>query len=352
VPEDARGDPVDAVTGPLRCAIVGLDSAFWPAAFWQAATDHPETEVVAACGLDLAPDVIERDFVVPVDPWLAARGLSRTETFAELMTMDFDVALVCTRNTAMPGVAGRLIDAGKHVFAAKPMALTGADARRYQRGRGAGVVVTGGQVASAWQPWPTMLRLVAEGRIGRLLTMRAVHQHGDYKGFPAQLWYADRAEGDACNWLGWYPVEVVTAAMGTVERVTGVGRQLASSYGDMPDHLAAIFELADGRHATASVYFTIGPWSMPMHEGELVGTDGVLRFSGPGQVVQVLDERGASAIPLDPIDDQLALEFARFVDAVRGRGQPLLSLDRAVHVVEVCEAWRESVRTGRPVDVG
>jgi predicted dehydrogenase len=251
----------------------------------------------------------------------------------------------------MPGVAERLIDAGKHVFAAKPMAVTAADARRYQRAHDAGVVVTGGQTASAWQPWPTMLRLVEEGRIGTLLTMRAVHQHGDYTAFPESLWYADPTEGDAFNWLGWYPVEAVTAAMGTVGRVTGVARQLASSYGDMPDHLAGIFELADGRHATASVYFTIGPWSMPMHEGELVGTRGVLRFSGPGRAVQVLDEHGATAIPFDPIDEQLTLEFARFVDAVGGRGQPMLTVDRAVHVVEVCNAWQESARTGQPVCV-
>ncbi|HZQ28366.1 MAG TPA: Gfo/Idh/MocA family oxidoreductase [Acidimicrobiales bacterium] len=339
------------MTEPLRCAIVGLDSAFWPAGFWQAATDHPETELVAACGLGLSAEEIEKDFYVPVDPWLADHGLTRTVTFDELMEVDFDIAFLSSRNTVMPGLAERLVDAGKHLFVAKPMAITGTDARRYLRAKDAGVVVSAGQLASAWQPWPTMLRLLGEGRIGRLLTMRAVHQHGDYNAFPEQLWYADPTEGDAFNWLGWYPVEAITAAMGPIERVMGVGRQLASSYGEMPDHLAGIFELADGRHATGVAYFTIGAWSMPMHEGELVGTKGVLRFSGPGESVQVLDDNGASTVPFDDIADQLTLEFARFVDAVRGRGEAAASLERAVHVAEVAAAWQESARKGQPVEI-
>jgi predicted dehydrogenase len=341
----------------LRCAIVGLDSAFWPAGFWQTAVDHPELSVVGATGLGLPVEVIERDFYVPLDPWLAERGVTRYDTLDDLLAVGFDVAFLCSRNTVMPAVAERLIEAGKHVFAAKPMAVTVDEARRYALAAGAaaagsaGVVVTAGQTASAWQPWPTMLRLLGEGRIGRLLSMRVMHQHGDYNAFPEQLWYADPKEGDAFNWLGWYPAEVVTAALGPVARVHGVGRQLASSYGDMPDHLAGVFETADGRYATANVYFTIGPWGMPMHEGELVGTDGVLRFQGPGSAVQVLDADGVSTVPLDDGPEQLTLEVARFVDAILGRGEPALSLDRAVHVVAVCNAWQEAARTGTAVPV-
>jgi predicted dehydrogenase len=335
----------------MKCAIVGLDSAFWPSGFWQTATEHPELEVVAACGLGLSVPDIERDFYVPVDPWLGERGVPRVDTLDDLLRdVEFDIAFLCTRNSVMPGVAERLFEAGKHVFVAKPMAISADDARRYLAAREHGVVVAGGQLASAWQPWPTMLRLLGEGRIGDLLTMRAMHQHGDYKGFPEQMWYADPKEGDAFNWLGWYPAEVITAAMGEVARVQGVGRQLASSYGDMPDHLAGVFELADGRYATANVYFTVG-WPMPFHEGELVGTSGTIRYRGPGTSVQILDADGEHIVPLDDGPEQLTLEVAAFVDAIQGRGDTAVSLERAVHVAEVCAAWQEAARTGTVVSL-
>jgi predicted dehydrogenase len=238
------------------------------------------------------------------------------------------------------------------VFVAKPLALTSTEARRYLAARKQGVVVTAGQLASAWQPWPTMLRLASEGRVGRLLTMRASHQHFHYAGFPDQLWYADPSEGDLCNWLGWYPVEALVAALGPIAQVTGVARQAASAHGNLPDHVVGLFELADGRHATANVYFTIGPsWPMPMHEGELVGESGVIRYMGPGNTVQILDDQGAHLVPFDAGPDQLALEFDRFVTAIRGEGEPLLSVEHAVHVAEVCAAWHESTLLGRAVQV-
>lgn len=334
----------------LKCAIVGLDSAFWPAGFWQAATDHPETEVIGACGLGLSIEEIERTgFYVPCEPWLEERGVPFVPTLDALLEQDFDIAFLSSRNTVMPALAERLIEAGKHVFAAKPMALTGDDARRYLAARDAGVVFAAGQLASTWQPWPTMLRLAREGRIGRVLSMRVMHQHYDYNGFPEQLWYSDPKEGDAFNWLGWYPVEVITAAMGTVSRVQGVGRQLKSAFGDMPDHLAGVFEMEGGGYATANVYFTIGQWGLPMHEGELIGEKGVLRFYGPADAVQLLDDDGETRVPLDEGADQLTAEFAAFVAAVQGDGEPLVSVERAVHVVDVCDAWKTAAHTATSV---
>lgn len=335
----------------LRCALVGLDSAFWPVGFWQSAHDHPDTELVAACGLGVDPPTIERDFILPVDPWLKERGLERLDTLDDLLACDFDVALLSSRNTVMPEVADRLIDAGKHVLVAKPIALSASEARRYLRARERGVVVAAVQAASAWQPWPTMLRLADEGSIGRVLTMRVMHQHGDYSSFPSTMWYADPREGDMFNWLGWYPAEAITAAMGPVARVSGVARRTVSSHGDMPDHVAGIFDLVDGRHATANVYFTIGDWPMPMQEGELVGESGVLRHCGPGSTVQLLNAEGERQLPFDAGPDQLAAEFAAFIDAVRGSGNPVVEVERAVHVASVCAAWRESAAIGGPVAV-
>lgn len=335
----------------LRAAIIGLDSAFWPHGFWGTAMQHPDCELIGACDLGMSDADLLPDFIADPSAYLAERGLRRFSSVDEVLAEGIDVAFLCSRNTVMPEVAARLIEAGVHVFAAKPMALTPEGTRRYLAGRERGLIVTAGQAASAWQPYPTLLRLLREGRVGNLLTMHAMHQHWDYDAFPASLWYADPAEGNACNWLGWYPVEAVVAAMGPVARVTGVARQTATHHGELPDQLAAILELVDGRFATAVVHFTIGQWPVPMHEAALIGSEGVLRYQGPGTAVQVLDGEGEHRVPFDEGPEQLTYEVDRFLAAVRGEGQPALPVESAVHVAEVCAAWHESARSGRPVDV-
>lgn len=338
-------------TDLVRAAIVGLDAAFWPHGFWTAANGHPHCELVGACDLGIPDEVIANDFVPDVGAYLDERGLRRFRSLEELLAEGIDIALLSTRNTVMPSVAERLIAAGVHVFAAKPLALTSVDARRYLAARRSGLVVTAGQTASAWQPYPTLLRLVDEGRIGRLLTMHVMHQHGNYDDFPSSVWYSDPGEGDACNWLGWYPIEAIVRAMGPVARVHGVARRTASHHGQLPDQLAAIVELVDGRFATAVVRFTIGEWDLPMHEAELIGAEGVARYHGPGETVQLLDAAGESEVPFDGGEVELALELDRFIAAVRGQGQPVLEVEAAVHVAETCAAWRESAASGVPVDV-
>ncbi|MBW3560951.1 MAG: Gfo/Idh/MocA family oxidoreductase [Actinobacteria bacterium] len=336
---------------PVRVAIVGLDSAFWPHGFWSAADEHPDCEVVGVCDLGLPDGTIVNDFVADVSEYLRERALRRFRSLDELLTEGIDAAFLCSRNSVMPTVAEHLIAAGVHVFAAKPLALTSTEARRYLAAREAGLVVTAGQTARAWQPYPTLLRLIDEGRIGRLLTMHVMHQHGHYDDFPPEVWYSDPGEGDACNWLGWYPIEAIVRTMGPVARVHGVARQTASDHDALPDQLAAIVEMVDERFATAVVRFTIGEWPLPMHEAELIGTEGVARYHGPGETVQVLDATGESKVPFDVGESQLVLEVDRFIAAVRGEGEPVLDVETAVHVAETCAAWRESAASGRPVDV-
>jgi predicted dehydrogenase len=333
----------------VRCAVVGLDSAFWPAAFRQAILDHPVAELAGMCGAGVAPDVITRDFVADVDGWLRERGEHRVDTLDQMLEIGFDAAFVCSRNTAMPRLVERLAAEGKHVFVAKPMAVTAADAARYLDL--SGVVVTAGQLARTWEPWPTMRALVDDGRIGSVLSMRAVHQHGTYRDFPEQLWYADPAEGDAFTWLGWYAVDAIHAVMGRIATVRGVGRRLASEHGDLPDQLAGIFELADGRHATADVYWTIGPWGMAMQEGEIVGDAGMLRFRGPDEAIQLLTAAGEERIPFIA-GDGLRHEVDAFLHAVEGEGEPAIHVADAVHVAQVCAAWREAAASGTTTPIG
>lgn len=70
----------------------------------------------------------------------------------------------------------------------------------------------------------------------------------------------------------------------------------------MPDELTGIFELVDGRQASASVYFTIGDWKMPMNEVETSCELGIVRYHGPGRVVEVLAQEGEKIeVDIEPL---------------------------------------------------
>lgn len=334
--------------------MVGLDAAFWPAAFLDAVAASDDIVLAGVCDLGVPAEVIRRDFLVDPDAWLAAHGLARTSDLDEVLAGGVDVALLATRPSRMPAVAETLVGAGVHVYAAKPLGVTGADARRHRPAPGSGVVVTAGQTASQWAPWPAVRDAVGRGRIGRVLTMTAFHQHGHYGDFPPSLWYADPAEGDLTTWLGWYPVEAVVSIMDAeVAVVTGTTRRLDSAHGEMPDTAHAVLHLADGRTAAVHAQFTVrGGWGMGMHAGTVFGDRGVVSADAAGGGVRLLTDGGATVLPTGD-SAGLAGELGMLVEAIRGRGRPALEIGRAVHVAEVCAAWRESAgREGELVEVG
>lgn len=339
-------------TSPTRVVIVGLDSVAQPFAFQRAVANYPDAELVGCCDLGVPGEVVARDLTVTSEEFAARGDIPLTHSLEELERLDFDAAFLCTRNSLMPAVATELIDRGTHVFVAKPMGVTAEGVSAYLRATARNVVLTAGVLARVWEPLPTMLKLVREGKIGRLLSLDFMHHHFRYSKFWAGTQMADPGEGDLLNWFGWYAADVVVAAMGPVARVFGVARPTMSAALGLPDQGAGIFELADGRHASARIYFSIGEeWGLPMNEAEFVGAEGVLRYRG-GDAIEMLNDDGVVEVAAPPSGDNVQPAVAAFLDAVRGRGRPLVPVEEAVHIADVCVAWRESARSGTPIDVG
>jgi 1,5-anhydro-D-fructose reductase (1,5-anhydro-D-mannitol-forming) len=271
----------------------------------------------------------------------------------EAVEAQADACLVSTRNTEMPRVLARLLGAGKPVYAAKPVAITRDGMAAIVKARKAsGLVCAAGQTARSSFALRTAVRLIAEGRIGDVLSVRAAHQHGRIADWPKDWWYKDPSEGNAFDWLGWYALDGVLALTGRrVARIAGAARRHLSPYEGMPDLIRGLATLDDGRIATLDIHFTVGPWKISFAEIEVVGTTGVLRSIGPAEEVVVLKDGGPERVPLDGGPQPLDFELSSWLGAVGGAGAPVLPLDAAADIVAAAIAWKRAAREGKWVEV-
>jgi predicted dehydrogenase len=184
-----------------------------------------------------------------------------------------------------------------------------------------------------------VLDVVDSGRVGEVRTMRVMHQHGRTHEWTAGTWYTDPSEGGPTNWLGWYPLDVATAVLGPVSDLWGHAQQLVTAADPQPDHLKATARHGDGRLSTLEVYCDVAmDWDVAMLEVEVVGSDGVVRYSSPGEAVRVHQDGGVSEVPFEG-GESLGPDLERFVAACRDEGEPVIDTETALHVAAAACAW-------------
>lgn len=268
-----------------------------------------------------------------------------------------DVVLNLTIPAAHTEIALRALDAGKHVYGEKPLALATADARPVlalaeQKGLRVGsapdtVLGTGIQTARA---------LLDDGRIGRPVGAAvAWSAPGHELWHPAPAFYYQPGGGPLFDMGPYYLTSLVTF-FGPVVRVSGaVGRSerertvatgpLAGTAipVDVDTHVTAILEHASGVISTVTVSFEVWASKSPLFE--VYGTDGTIAVPDPNQfsavaAIATSDDRSWREVPVT----------AGYADA--GRGVGLADLARAVetgrphrasgelafHVLEIMES--------------
>jgi D-xylose 1-dehydrogenase (NADP+, D-xylono-1,5-lactone-forming) len=253
----------------------------------------------------------------------------------------------------------RALEAGKHVLCEKPFATSPTDAARcFAAAEAAGRVVVEGFM---WRHHPqTVLarRLLAEGAIGRLATIRAALTvdvpPGDIRRSPA-------LGGGALNDLGCYCVSAARLFGGHPTRVWAepVPDAAAGPNGGVDLRLAATMVLPD----QVLALFDVGLDLTRRDQLELVGTAGRLTVPDPwlcraGAVVLETGGR-TQRLPADPDGafgltgeeaDAYRIEFD-VVSAAIAAGDPT-SFGRAdaVDQAAVLEAVGQSAATGLPVE--
>ncbi|MDE0610193.1 MAG: Gfo/Idh/MocA family oxidoreductase [Anaerolineaceae bacterium] len=282
---------------------------------------------------------------------------------------DIDIVLNLTIPEAHAEVDLAALEAGKHVYSEKPLALDLTDGQRVlataaERGLRVGCApdtfLGGGQQTSR--------KLIDEGWIGRPVAAVAfLASHGHEHWHPDPTFYYKAGGGPMLD-MGPYYITALVNLLGPVARVSGSTRisfprrRITSEpkYGEMIDvevstHQAALLEFAAGLTATVVMSFDV--WSHNLPRIEVYGTEGSLvvpdpnNFRGP-VLLRRADAEAWSETPLSHSDRvERSIGVADMASAIRQNRPQRVSGELALHVLEVMLAVEEASAGERHVDI-
>jgi predicted dehydrogenase len=333
------------VGGPLRIGVIGVGNI--SAQYFAEFPKLPGLRLEAVADLDTAR-------AAAVGAAQGVRGVSVDDLLAD---PDVDAVLNLTIPQAHAEVALRALEAGKHVYGEKPLALATAEAAPVlARAAALGLRVGSAPDTVLGTGIQTARVLLDDGRIGDPVAAAvAWSAPGHELWHPAPAFYYQPGGGPLFDMGPYYLTSLVTF-FGPVVRVSGVagrsGRQRTVATGpnagsavpvDVDTHVTAVLEQASGVVSTVTVSFEVWATRIPLFE--VHGTGGTLavpdpnRFSDP-VLVATADDREFREAPV----------VAGYADA--GRGVGLADLARAIetdrphrasgelafHVLEIMEA--------------
>jgi predicted dehydrogenase len=275
------------------------------------------------------------------------------------------------------------LEAGKHVWCEKPMALTLADAEEMEAAaRAAGVVTMLGYNYIRNPAFQHAKRIIEDGRIGRVVHVRGWVDE-DYQADPDLPWtwrakLADAGLGTLGD-LGCHLVSMIVGLVGPVEslvadmQVVHETRPLADGSGRSPveneDTATALVRFANGAHGSIST--SRSAWGRKNRlDWEIHGTKGMICFAQERMnELQVYlnegprGEQGFRTILTGPdhppfgafvpapghqigFNDLKVIEAAEILTAIRDGAQAYPSMTDALAFEKVIHAIAESARGG------
>ena len=316
------------------------------------ALTHPEIKLVAATDLDQArADAFAREHGIVAHPTLDAL----------LADPSVDIVVNLTVHHAHYAVTKRALEAGKHVYSEKPMALRPSEARGLvdlatTRGLRLGCSPStflgeAQQTAAAWI------------RSGRLGPVRAVYAEVDWGRI--ELWRPSPApfyEVGVLFDVGVYPLTLVTTMLGPARSVRAWGWDLrpervaldGSSFRiGSPDLIIIALELEGGAVVRLTASFYVGRPTRGRGSLEFHGDDGSLLL-GDFQEFDATVEMGPFGGEYAPVahvrSPYAGIAWARGVAELAasiGEGRPhRASAEQAAHVVDILGAANASMADG------
>jgi D-xylose 1-dehydrogenase (NADP+, D-xylono-1,5-lactone-forming) len=275
------------------------------------------------------------------------QGLERAYgSYDELLAdPDLDAVYISLPNAFHVEWSIRALRAGKHVLCEKPLT-------RHPRvaEEAFGVAEREGRLlmeAFMWRHHAQVRRLedlIADGAVGRLKLIRAVHSFTADD--PRDIRLLTELDGGSLMDVGCYCVHAARQLAGEPERV----------YGEPVRNAAGV----DVRFAGTMLFpgdvvsqFTSGLDVPEIHELEVVGDAGSLFLDDPwhgwtAPRIVLRSDRGSEEIRLEPADPYL-LELENLSAAILGEGEPLLGRTDAVAQARSLDALFLSAERGEPV---
>lgn len=267
--------------------------------------------------------------------------------------------------------------AGKHVYSEKPVAGMVAQAQQIKAQAEqhrlklvcAPCVLLFPQVRYARQ-------LMEQGEIGAIYSARGYGHMGvppwsGYQSDPSPFFA--KGGGPAMD-MGVYPLHTITGLLGPVRRVTAMVTKVLDSFvvEDGPvagkrvpveadDNWQLILDFGGGRLVSLAANNVVLGTKAPVVEFHgLAGTIALDPIDVSSPVAVLRKGRGWQTVtPPFPVDNGAGrqagpdhhLGIEHLVDCIQQERQPLLSIDHALHVVEIIESAAKSSETGRVVEI-
>lgn len=260
------------------------------------------------------------------------------------------------------------LEAGKHVYTEKPVATTVRDAERIRSAaRRGGLRIVCAPCVMVFPQIRIAHALIHEGAIGPIHAARG-YGHGGvppWHGFSSDPSPFFAAGGGPAMDMAVYPLHALTGLLGPAQRVTAMTAQVQRQFVvpdgpvagktvpiEVDDNWQIVIDFGDARLASVSANNVVQATRAP--ELELYGLKGTIALNllDVGAPVEVLRTgHGWEQIPTpfggrESGPDHL-LGIAHLVDCIAHNREPLLSIDHALHVVEIIEAAALASETGQ-----
>ncbi|MEV6871765.1 Gfo/Idh/MocA family oxidoreductase [Amycolatopsis sp. NPDC051128] len=343
--------------GPVGVGIIG--AGVISGTYLENLTSFPDVRVLRIADLDTGRAAAQA----------AKHGVPHSGTVAELLAdREVEIVVNLTLPAAHVDVGLAALEAGKHVWAEKPLALDRQTGRKLlDRAREKGLRVASAPDTVLGAASQTARQAVDAGRIGRPLTALALFQvPGPDLWHPAPEFYFQAGGGPLLD-MGPYYLTTLVHLLGPVRRVTGAGARARDTrvVGSGP-RVGTEFPVTVPTTVTALVEFEGGSAQL------VLSFDSALKRAG---LVELTGTLGTAVLP-DPnrFDEPTRLHLlghdepeelpARGHAASRGTGT--LELARAIragvperasgelayHVLDAMLAIDESMTRGQSVEVG
>ena len=295
------------------------------------------------------------------------KALSVEELLAD---PEIEIVVNLTIPAVHAAVSRQIIEAGKHVYSEKPLAISREDARALQTlAREKNLRIGCAPDTFLGAGLQTCRKLIDEGQIGEpigasgwMLSRGPEHWHPDPEFFYAQ------GAGPMFD-MGPYYLTALTSMLGPVQRLTGSARisfpertiTSQAKHGQKitvqtATHIAGVFDFASGAVGTLVTSFDVHGTSVPSIE--IYGSEASLlvpdpnTFGGPVQIRRS-GEKTFQEVPLAfSYDDNVrGIGLADMAAAIRTGRPHRANGDMAFHVLDLMVSFHDASLEGRHVQV-
>ncbi|MDO5416582.1 MAG: Gfo/Idh/MocA family oxidoreductase [Lachnospiraceae bacterium] len=266
---------------------------------------------------------------------------------------EFDVLDVCLPTYLHKQYAVKAMEAGKHVFCEKPIALTEEDAREMvETAKRCGVKFSVGHVLRFFPSYKNAAEQFADGRMGIPRLIRTIRNQA-FPQWSWEGWYKDyEKSGGPIVDLVIHDFDWIIHNFGSVERV------FAKSFNGTikeQEHCMVILKLKNGAIAHVE-----GSWAYPAGSAfrmafEVVGTEGQIEFDNldSSPVIKQTNVDGIHHLdrysPVPGKKEPYCAELNEFITCVEQDLPPVVTGEEAIEALRTALAALESSRTGKPV---